>query len=183
MPEDAPLEAPPTASLDAQNGAPSDAEAVLQALQLRVAETTINSRTLLATDYLNHFNEIVMLLEMVPDMPECLEDVKEWQPKSYPDHFRDSNFSEKDLAIEAYQHAPAQYRDPFEDTVGRMNDVVAAGIERIERTIESGEREVISQAATAASRTLQKLMDIASAIIHGGTATMGQDEIDALLDG
>jgi hypothetical protein len=177
--DDAPLEA----SLEASNSTPSAVEAVVQALQLRVADTTINSQTLLATDYLNHFNEIVMLLEMVPDMPECLEDVKEWQPKSYPDHFRDSSFSEKDLAIEAYQHAPAEYRGPFDDTVGRMNEIVAVGIERIERTLESGDREIISHAATAASRTLQKLMDIASAIIHGGTVTMDQDEIDDLLDG
>ena len=169
--------------LEAQDGASTEAEAVVQDLQSRVTDTTINSQTLLATDYLNHFNEIVMLLEMVPDMPECLEDVKEWQPKSYPDHFRDSSFSEKDLAIEAYHHAPAQFRNPFDDTVGRMNEVVAVGIERIERTLESGNREIISHAATAASRTLQKLMDIASAIIHGGTVTMDQDEIDDLLDG
>ena len=36
--------------------------------------TNIDPQTLLATDYLNHFNEIVMLLELIPDMPECFED-------------------------------------------------------------------------------------------------------------
>lgn len=44
-------------------------EAQAWAERLRVAN--INPRTGLATDYLNHFNEAVMLLEMVPDMPEC----------------------------------------------------------------------------------------------------------------
>jgi hypothetical protein len=47
------------------------------AYQEKVRDTNINEQTLLATDYLNHFNEIVMLLEMVPDMPEMLEDAKE----------------------------------------------------------------------------------------------------------
>ncbi len=43
------------------------------AFQHKVRGTNINEQTLLATDYLNHFNEIAMMLEMIPDMPEFLE--------------------------------------------------------------------------------------------------------------
>ena len=43
----------------------------------------INRETLLATDYLNHLNEIVMTLEMIPDMPEILEEAREWQRKTH----------------------------------------------------------------------------------------------------
>src|SRR3546814_1723486 len=39
--------------------------------RLLVRGKNINQNTLLATDYLNHFNEIIMLLEMLPSMPEC----------------------------------------------------------------------------------------------------------------
>ena len=60
----------------------------------QVKGKNINEQTLLATDYLNHFNEIVMLIEMVPDMPECLDDILEWTPKSYTQHFEDSSFTE-----------------------------------------------------------------------------------------
>ena len=35
----------------------------------RAKGTNVNDRTLLATDYLNHVNEIIMLLELVPDAP------------------------------------------------------------------------------------------------------------------
>ena len=56
------------------NREPDDGEFL--ALQQRVKGSNIDETTLLATDYLNHFNEIVMLLEMVPDMPEMLEEVK-----------------------------------------------------------------------------------------------------------
>ena len=56
-------------------------------LRRLVQGKNIHQDTLLATDYLNHFNEIVMLLELVADMPDCLEDALEWQPKSYEDHF------------------------------------------------------------------------------------------------
>ena len=52
----------------------------------------INPRTGLATDYLNHFNEAVMLLEMIPDMPECAEDFLGWQPLSYRRAFHGVQF-------------------------------------------------------------------------------------------
>ena len=45
-------------------------------LSLLVRGKNINETTLLATDYLNHFNEIIMVLELVPDMPECLEEAQ-----------------------------------------------------------------------------------------------------------
>ena len=43
----------------------------------RVKGTNICDASLLATDYLNHFNEVVMLIGMIPDMPECLDDFVE----------------------------------------------------------------------------------------------------------
>ena len=61
-----------------------------RAAQLRAAN--INPRTGLATDYLNHFNEAVMLLEMIPDMPECAEDFLGWQPLSYARAFHGIQF-------------------------------------------------------------------------------------------
>ena len=99
----------------------------------------INEETLLATDYLNHFNEIVMLLDMVPTMPECLDDAKAWAPKSYEQHFQDSVFADKDLAILAYQNAPPQFREPFDDTVAAMNALVAEGLTSIEASVATGE--------------------------------------------
>src|SRR5262249_53928612 len=55
-------------------------------------KANINPVSLLATDYLNHFNEAVMLLELIPDMPDMLTDAKRWAPKPYKQHFRDSGF-------------------------------------------------------------------------------------------
>src|ERR1700740_1106175 len=65
----------------------------------------INPRTGLATDYLNHFNEAIMLLEMIPDMPECAADFLSWRPLSYAEHFTASHFRARDLAIAAYDSA------------------------------------------------------------------------------
>ncbi|MDP2699708.1 hypothetical protein [Thalassospira sp.] len=149
--------------------------------QQRVEGTNISSASLLATDYLNHFNEIVMLLEMVPDMPDMIEDCKEWAPKSYQDHFRDSGFSDRELAIAAYDHVPEKYRRPFEETVDHMNAIVARATDQLEVAIENGPPEQVQLTARAATGALQRFMDVASAIIHGSAKTMSQDEIDAAM--
>src|ERR1700729_2630125 len=95
-----------------------------RAAQLRAAN--INPRTGLATDYLNHFNEAIMLLEMVPDMPECAEDFLGWQPLSYCEHFTASNFKGRDLAIEAYESADADIRAGFDNITSAMTSILTA---------------------------------------------------------
>src|ERR1700753_1160077 len=84
-----------------------------RAAQLRAAN--INPRTGLATDYLNHFNEAIMLLEMIPDMPECAEDFLVWQPVSLREHFSASHFKARELAIEAYDSAHPSVRVEFDN--------------------------------------------------------------------
>ena len=143
--------------------------------------TNIHEQTFLATDYLNHFNEIVMLLELVPDMPEVLEEAREWAPKTYEQHFRDSVFTSKDLAIFAYENAPPRYRLPFDETVAQINSVVALGLERIEAMVSSNDEQQLREVATSVSTTIRLMIDRAGAIIHGSEAALQQDEIDQLL--
>src|SRR3954466_1201479 len=95
-----------------------------RAAQLKAAN--INPRTGLATDYLNHFNEAVMLLEMIPDIPECAEDFLTWKPLSYAEHFWASNFKASDLAIEAYESADAQVRAEFDKLTSSMTSILSA---------------------------------------------------------
>lgn len=153
----------------------------LDLLRARCEGRNINPETLLATDYLNHFNEIIMLLDMVPDMPDILEDCREWRPKTYAEHFRDSVFSDKDLAIEAYDHAPPRYRDPFNETIEQMNTLALQSVARVDQALTDGAQDMAGEWARSASRTLQKLIDVASAIIHGSSTTLDQAEIDAMI--
>lgn len=153
-----------------------DGAAAFAQWSTRCEGTNINAQTLLATDYLNHFNEIVMLLEMVPDMPDMLDECRAWAPKSYQDHFRDSSFSDKDLAIAAYDHVPPRFREPFEDCIGQMNDLVGQALDRLDDVLD--DPELLRVRAQAASRALQRLMDVASAVIHGSAKALAQAQID-----
>ncbi len=164
------------------SGADGIADETFLAYQEKVRGTNINEQTLLATDYLNHFNEIIMTLEMIPDMPELLEEATAWRPKTYQEHFRDSTVADKDLAVEAYEYAPERFRRPFEETIDQMSRLVGNCIARIEVGLAAGDMELVRVNAMATSRLLQRLMDHASANIHGSESTLEQAEIDALLD-
>ena len=79
---------------DAAARRPSDA---------RLAAANINPSTGLASDYLNHFNEAIMLLEMLSSCPDCLDDFLGWRPMSYREHFEASRVKGRSLAIAAYE--------------------------------------------------------------------------------
>lgn len=155
-----------------------------------VKGTNINEKTLLATDYLNHFNEVIMLLELIPDMPECLDDVKEWQPKTYAEHFSDSTFSDKELAVLAYENAPEIHRKPFDKTTDEINLKVKNGITEIEAALNANNPDQLRDTVNRITRDIQLLMDRSSAIINGDfgkeeleeVITLDQDDIDALFD-
>ena len=73
-----------------------------RATQLRAAN--INPRTGLATDYLNHFNEVLLLIENLPTLlPEMLDELLEWKPVTYREYFAKSQLPGSAAALEIYE--------------------------------------------------------------------------------
>ena len=144
---------PPTGLID-----PARAE------QLRAAN--INPRTGLATDYLNHFNEAVMLLEMVPDMPECAEDFLTWTPLSYAEHFWASNFKARDLAIEAYEAADPKVRTDFDNLTASMTSILTAVSAAMREAQQDKTRATLAEQAAA---WVKPLVALAGGVINGSS--------------
>lgn len=155
--------------------------AEIEAFKARLRAANISDQSFLATDYLNHFNEVVMLLQLVPDMPDMLEEVVAWRPKSYPEHFRDSVFHDRDLAIEAYHRAPASSREAFDATVADLNDLVAKTLAVLTPLVAAQDQTRMALACDEAVAGLGRLVEVASAIIHGDYSTSAQGEIDRLI--
>ena len=164
------------------SGDVSDRDSKTRALFERAHGSNVNDKTLLATDYLNHINEIVMLFDLLPDAPECLEDCKAWQPLGYQDHFRASHIADRDLAIEAYEFSPPVYKEPFDQLVAEMNRLVAISIEKLDAALAEGNEDVTRMIAERASRNLQDLIGQTSAVIHGTDHAVDQAQIDALME-
>jgi hypothetical protein len=146
----------------------------------RVAGTTIDGATLLSTDYFNIFNEVTMLLGMLPDMPEMIEDIDAWQFRSYAEHFRDSGLPFAPLAIEAYAEVPPAIRARFEETVARLRATIDEARETLSRLAREPDRERFKLAALDYAACLQSLLDTGSAIVHGADEVSDQGAIDAM---
>lgn len=144
---------PPTARIDEARAA-----------QLKAAN--INPRTGLATDYLNHFNEAVMLLEMVPDMPECAEDFLTWTPLTYAEHFWASNFKARDLAIEAYESADSKIRTDFDNLTASMTSILTAVGAAMREATQDKTRATLAEQAAA---WVKPLVALAGGVINGST--------------
>ena len=140
-----------------------------ETLRARAEGSNVDPTTLLATDYLNHLNEPVMLLEMLPDMPDLGDELLAWQPKSYTEHFEESAIADRELAIEAYQYVPEQYRLPFEFTIRAVTRRVEAlrdgTIEALAAEDDTRARQMVSEGLSG----IHDLLGVANAIIHGCT--------------
>ncbi len=142
----------------------------------RLQHANINPATGLATDYLNHFNEVVMLLEMLPAMPDCAEDVLAWEPADYEAHFENSTFSERQLAILAYHAAPVRLRSHLDNLTGQINAAVLAAQAALRSAGDPA--TVANMLAEQATHQIKPLIGMASGVIHGHISGR-----DALLDG
>lgn len=135
-----------------------------RAAQLKAAN--INPRTGLATDYLNHFNEAIMLLEMVPDMPECAEDFLAWAPLSYAQHFVASNFKDRDLAIEAYEMAEPSIRSEFDKLTDNMTSILTAVGSAMREAKQDKTRATLAEQATG---WVKPLVMLTAGVINGAS--------------
>ena|SRR5438045_6932315 len=153
-----------TASKPARSDRQTGPDEEARAARLRAAN--INPRTGLATDYLNHFNEAIMLLEMIPDMPECAEDFLGWQPLSYREHFTASNFKARDLAIEAYHAADEAIRTEFDNITSAMTSILTAVGAAMREARQDETRATLAEQATG---WVKPLVALAGGIINGGS--------------
>lgn len=143
-----------------------------------VTGKNINPQTLLATDYLNHFNEIHMLLGMISEMPDCLEDILNWEAIGYQDHFKFSVFHDRGLAIDAYNHSPVKYKAPFEKCVAEMDKLLSVTVSLVEEYISKNSIDRINFLIADYNPRMEKLIQECSAIINSKEMTTQQDVID-----
>jgi hypothetical protein len=154
----------------AADSLPDDAATRAQLL----ADANINPRTGLATDYLNHFNEAIMLLEMIPDMPDCAEDFLNWQPLSYRDHFSASNFKARELAISSYERSDATLRAEFDSITNTMTSILIAVGDAMRESQHDSTRTTLAEQATG---WIKPLLTLAGSIINGSNDEADIDQI------
>ncbi len=102
----------------------------------RLKAANICPATGLATDYLNHYNEVIMLLELVPDMPDMVHETLGWEPLDYEEHYARSNYRDRELVIEAYHCAPLSVRRRIHDLIDAMDAVLVSSLDALRKDPE-----------------------------------------------
>ena len=131
---------------------------------LRPVDANINPATGLATDYLNHFIEAIMLLEMLPNCPECIGDFLDWRPLSYREHFAFSRLKSRALVVAAYDAADPTWRDCLDTLAGTMTAVLEATRAAMSAGMPSQATAALAERAAA---SLKPLVARAGAVING----------------
>jgi hypothetical protein len=138
----------------------------------RRANALCNPNSGIANDYLNHFNEILLLIENLPALlPEMVEEVLAWKPVSYRDYFTRSNLPGKEEALEIYDALDPDFRKDFENMVELLDTIVVRSIaivaenQRPDGTIDADAIEDVCQELSADMRTV--LNRAADLVNHG----------------
>lgn len=143
--------------------------------------TSLNPYTQLSSDFLNQFNEVAMILEMLAEWPEGLEDLHNWRPRGYIEHFENSGFHDADTVIEAYQNAPRRIRTRFEAHIRELDDVIKIGLDSLLRSAMTGMNLSICGAGQALAIEVHDAVMRLSRIINTSSTGADQQQIDDLI--
>jgi hypothetical protein len=90
--------------------------------QLLQANHLVNPSSGIANDFLNQYNEILLLVENLPVLlPEMIDELLAWRQRNYEEYFRASPLVGGHLAIEIYQALDAAFRERFESQIAKIN--------------------------------------------------------------
>jgi hypothetical protein len=90
--------------------------------QLLQASHLVNPVSGIANDFVNQYNEILLLVENLPVLlPEMIEDLLAWKSRSYEEYFQTSPLAGGHLAIEIYHALDGAFRQRFESQIAKIN--------------------------------------------------------------
>lgn len=169
----------------------NEERAALQAVAMngtraRRAEALVNPASGLANDYLNLFNEIVMLVESLPTMPDLFEDIQRWRPTSYRDYFRHSILPGRGSAIETYDRLDARFRREFEAVVEELDRRSTGAVAAVRRQykMQDDDPQALAQICERAGASIREVLEKATMLVNHGHVVSGdivQNRTDQVL--
>jgi hypothetical protein len=134
----------------------------------------------LSTDYLNHYCEVLMLIEMAPFDDAVVRDIGGWRPVGYRDYFARSPLRRAASAIAAYDALPDSERVAFERTVEALDKLTLAAILALQPPCHPHNVVLIGEVIGPAIR---RQIDRAGAFLNVGRAvTHGGEDAQAIID-
>ncbi len=93
------------------------------------ANNLVNPNSGLANDFLNQYNEVLLLVENLPILlPEMVEELLAWNAKTYEEYFTSSPLPGGDVAIKIYHTLDREFRKKFETQISRINKLAGKAV-------------------------------------------------------
>lgn len=136
------------------------------------AVSLVNPASGLANDYLNLFNEVLMIIEQLPVMPELFEDLLAWKPVSYQEYFSRSDLPGSQSALSDYNRLTPALRQRFETLVGEIDRQATGAVASIRRHIKNkgaDDPQALSAICEKAVTALREKLERAVSLVNHGT--------------
>ena len=142
------------------------------------ARNLVNPASGIANDYLNSFNEILLLLEnLTVLLPEMVEELLNWRPVSYVDYFSRSNLPGSAEALLQYHALPSEFRAHFTCETENLAKLALAAIDVLRREYSrKGELDPagVGDFCTEASRTFRISLQRVTELVNNGSCGVGE---------
>ena len=149
------------------------------------AMALVNPMSGIANDYLNLFNEILMLVENYPMMPELAEDIAAWKFVSYREYFAHSSLPGRTYALDAYDRLKPEVRRAFESVCADIAKLGATAIRALEPYANDRHtQDYVSQYCAETSAAMMDCLQRATYIVNHGVVFQEdniQNRVDSLM--
>jgi hypothetical protein len=152
------------------------------------AAALVNPQSGVANDYLNHFNEILLLIENLPVLlPEMVDEMLAWKPIGYREYFSSSPLPGSKLTLEIYDTLDENFKKDFESMIELLDKIVLQSISVvIENRADDGtiDPDAIGEVCERLGANLRRVLDRTADLVNHGDAPpleRPQDMADRLL--
>lgn len=138
------------------------------------ASALVNPKSGVANDYLNHFNEILLLIENLPVLlPDMIDEIMAWRPVSYREYFTHSPLPGSAAALEVYETLNEDFKQDFEGMVRLLDSMILHSIKIIaSNRKEDGmiDADEIGEVCERISAELRVILDRTANLVNHGDA-------------
>jgi hypothetical protein len=144
-----PLRNPPTPAQDASSWSPPG--------------------TGLSNDYLNHYSELLMLIETASEDRELAGELRRWKPLDYRSYFAASPLRRAEAALRAYDALPVERRFLFEKLIRAMDQLAEMAILAVDL---KEDRDTAAFVPAATAPIVRRLIARAASFLNSNGAEM-----------
>ena len=152
------------------------------------AAALVNPQSGIANDYLNHFNEILLLIENLPALlPEMVDEIVAWKPVGYREYFEKSPLPGSKETLKIYDSLDEAFRRDFDYMIELLDKIVLHSIDIINKNrLPDGtlDPDGIGEICERLSASMRVVLDRTADLVNFGYAPpleRPQDMADRML--